>query len=77
MRSPAISEINVGPFGEVRDPESIPHFEDEVDLNHAEINPQQVEEERRWREEMRRRKRELEARMMTEQQGDGDRAAGS
>ncbi|GJJ69946.1 potassium channel subfamily K, other eukaryote [Entomortierella parvispora] len=69
IRSLTISEISVGPFGEPRDPESIHRFGDEVDLNHAEINPQQVEEERRWREEMGRRRRELEARMMTDQQG--------
>jgi len=72
MRSPAISEISVGPFGEVRDLESMLYFEDQVDLNHAEINPQQVEEERRWHKEVKRRRRELEARMMTEQHGNED-----
>ncbi|KAF9913283.1 Potassium channel [Linnemannia zychae] len=62
MRSP---ESNVGPFDEVRLPSNIPHFEDEVDLNRMDITPQQVEQERRRREDLRRREREIEARLAT------------
>ncbi|KAG0051445.1 Potassium channel [Gryganskiella cystojenkinii] len=63
--SPPISESNVsvGPLDEVRELGTQPHFEEEVDLNHAEMNPRQVEEERRWQQELERRQRELEARL--------------
>ncbi|KAF9127264.1 Potassium channel [Mortierella sp. 14UC] len=58
-------ELNVGPFDEVRLPSDIPHFDDDVDLNRVDITPQQVEQERRRREDLRRREREIEARLAT------------
>ncbi|KAK3846746.1 MAG: hypothetical protein J3R72DRAFT_433482 [Linnemannia gamsii] len=61
-RSP---ESNVGPFDEVRLPSDIPRFDDDVDLNYVDITPQQVEQERRRREDLRRREREIEARLAT------------
>lgn len=61
-RSP---ESNVGPFDERRLPADLPHFDDEVDLNNVGATPQQVEEEHRRREDLRRREREIEARLAT------------
>ncbi|KAF9551206.1 Potassium channel [Mortierella hygrophila] len=62
MRS---SESNVGPFGEHRRPADLPHFDDDIDLSHVGATPQQVEEEHRRREDLRRREREIEARLAT------------
>ncbi|KAF8943171.1 Potassium channel [Haplosporangium gracile] len=59
------SESNIGPFDEVRLPADLPHFDDDVDLNHVGATPQQVEEEHRRREDLRRREREIEARLVT------------
>ncbi|KAG0264944.1 hypothetical protein BGZ95_003459, partial [Linnemannia exigua] len=61
-RSP---ESHVGPFDEVRSPSDIPRFDDDIDLNHIDITPQQVEQERTRREDLRRREREIEARLAT------------
>ncbi|KAG0212577.1 hypothetical protein BGX28_006013 [Mortierella sp. GBA30] len=61
--NPSSSDISIGPFDEVRNPESIPHFDDDVDLNRAELHPQQIEEMRRRREDLRRREREIEAKL--------------
>jgi hypothetical protein len=58
-------ESNVGPFNEVRLPASLPHFDDDVDLNQVGATPQQVEEEHRRRVDLRRREREIEARLAT------------
>ncbi|KAG0369926.1 hypothetical protein BC939DRAFT_473594 [Gamsiella multidivaricata] len=65
LGGPARSDISIGPFDEVRNPDLIPHFDDDVDLNHAELNPQQVDEEHRMQEQLRRREREIEARLAT------------
>ncbi|KAF9179682.1 Potassium channel [Haplosporangium sp. Z 767] len=65
-RSPAYSDISVGPFDETRTPNNIPHFDDDVDLNHVECPPQQKEEEHRRRAELRRRQREIEAQLQAE-----------
>ncbi|KAF9101159.1 Potassium channel [Mortierella sp. GBA35] len=62
MRSP---ELNIGPFDEMRSPGEILQFDDDVDLNYVSAGPQQVEEERRRREDLRRREREIEARLAT------------
>ncbi|KAF9940916.1 Potassium channel [Mortierella alpina] len=59
--SPSSSETSVGPFDEVRSPETIQHFDDDVDLNRAEPHPQQVEDMRRYRADLRRRRHEIEA----------------
>ncbi|KAG0288578.1 Potassium channel [Linnemannia gamsii] len=61
-RSP---ESNVGPFGEVRLPADLPHFDDDVNLNLVGATPQQAEEEHRRRRDLRRREREIEARLAT------------
>lgn len=61
-RSP---ESNVGPFDELRLPADLPHFDDDVDLNYVCATPQQVEEEHRRRHDLRRREREIEARLAT------------
>ncbi|KAF9559689.1 Potassium channel [Mortierella alpina] len=58
--SPSSSETSVGPFDEVRSPETIQHFDDDVDLNRAELHPQQVEDMRRYRADLRRREHEIE-----------------
>ncbi|KAF9953646.1 Potassium channel [Mortierella alpina] len=59
--SPASSATSVGPFDEVRSPETILHFDDDVDLNRAELHPQQVEEMQRYQADLRRREHEIEA----------------
>ncbi|KAF9956591.1 Potassium channel [Mortierella alpina] len=59
--SPSLSETSVGPFDEVRSPETIHHFDDDVDLNKAELHPQQVEDMQRYRADLRRREHEIEA----------------
>ncbi|KAF9136924.1 Potassium channel [Mortierella sp. GBA39] len=61
-RSP---ESIVGPFDEHRLSADLPHFDDDVDLNHVGATPQQIEEELRRREDLRRREREIEARLAT------------
>lgn len=61
-RSP---DSNVGPFDEHRLSADLPHFDDDVDLNQVGVTPQQVEEEHRRREDLRRREREIEARLAT------------
>lgn len=58
-------ESNVGPFGEVRLPADLPHFDDDVDLNLVGATPQQAEEGHRRRQDLRRREREIEARLAT------------
>ncbi|KAI8604120.1 hypothetical protein EDD21DRAFT_238757 [Dissophora ornata] len=57
------SEVSIGPFDETRNPETLPHFEQDVDLNHLELEPEQYEQERRRRADLIRREREVEARL--------------
>ncbi|CAO3564209.1 unnamed protein product [Mortierella alpina] len=59
--SPSLSETSVGPFDEVRNPETIQRFGDDVDLNRAELHPQQVNDMQRYRADLRRREHEIEA----------------
>ncbi|KAG0301042.1 Potassium channel [Dissophora globulifera] len=63
LQSQASSEISIGPFNETRDAETIPRFEQDVDLNRTELQPEQYAEERRRRRDLRRREREIEARL--------------
>ncbi|KAG0238642.1 Potassium channel [Mortierella sp. GBA43] len=70
-----ISEASVGPFDETRDPETIPHFDQDVDLNHLELSPQQIEDERKRRAELKKREKDIEARLATlREMGRGDYA---
>ncbi|KAG0004475.1 Potassium channel [Entomortierella chlamydospora] len=62
-RSRVSSEISIGPFDETRTPETIPRFDDDVDLNHIDLTPEQIENERKRREDLKRREREIEARL--------------
>ncbi|KAG0348603.1 Potassium channel [Podila humilis] len=41
-RVPSPDANSLGPFDETRDAESIPHFEQEVDLNHLEMSPELI-----------------------------------
>ncbi|KAF9941918.1 Potassium channel [Modicella reniformis] len=72
--SSVISDVGVGPFDEIRNPETIPHFDQDIDLNHLEMTPQQIEEEKKRRAELR-REREIEARLaILRERGRGDYA---
>jgi hypothetical protein len=65
LDSPGDSESYIGPLDMIPTHETRPHFEQDVDLNHAELNVQQVEAERQMQEDLRRREREIEARLAT------------
>ncbi|KAI1315057.1 Potassium channel [Mortierella claussenii] len=60
-QSPAASETSIGPFDE--GPRMRPHFDNDVDLTHVEASTQQVEDERQLERDLRRREREIEARL--------------
>ncbi|KAF9173188.1 Potassium channel [Mortierella sp. AD010] len=62
-RSRVSSEVSIGPFDETRTSETIPQFDDDVDLNHIELTPEQIENERKRRQDLKRREREIEARL--------------
>ncbi|KAF9438114.1 Potassium channel [Entomortierella beljakovae] len=55
--------ISVGPFDETRSQESIPRFDQDVDLNLVEPSSQIFEEELQRRKELKRREKEIEARL--------------
>ncbi|KAF9346823.1 Potassium channel [Mortierella sp. AD094] len=57
------SVVSIGPFDETRNPETIPRFDQDVDLNHIDLTPQQIEDERKRREDLKRREKEIEARL--------------
>ncbi|KAF8971296.1 Potassium channel [Entomortierella lignicola] len=57
------SVVCIGPFNETRNPETIPRFDQDVDLNHIDLSSQQIANEKSRREELRRREKEIEARL--------------
>ncbi|KAF9202703.1 Potassium channel [Haplosporangium sp. Z 27] len=57
------SVVCIGPFNETRNPETIPRFDQDVDLNHIDLSSQQIANEKNRREELRRREKEIEARL--------------
>jgi len=71
--SRVLSTESLGPFDEARNPETISHFDQDVDLNHLELTPQQVEEENLRRADQRRRQKEIESRLASlRDKGRGD-----
>ncbi|KAK3818640.1 MAG: hypothetical protein J3Q66DRAFT_175780 [Benniella sp.] len=71
--SRVLSTESLGPFDETRNPETIPHFDQDVDLNHLELTPQQIEEENLRRADQRRRQKEIESRLASlRDKGRGD-----
>ncbi|KAG0056410.1 Potassium channel [Gryganskiella cystojenkinii] len=60
-RSSSIDTANsIGPFDETRGQDMIPVFEDDVNLNHVDPNPKQVDQARSSRKELKRRQHAIE-----------------